>query len=76
MDVIVPIISANKVHNNCVVAGALPTGNYSHIRQGINQQIPYSGEVMVVPSGFYTVPDDGPLANRFRDPQATKVRFY
>ena len=76
MDVLIPIKSGTAVHNNCVVAGSLPTGAYNHIRQGINQQIPYSGEVMVVPSGLYTVPDDGPLANKFRDPQATKVRFY
>lgn len=72
----IAIIANSGVINNGVSMGALPTGRHNSIRQGINQQIPYSGEVMTVPSGAYTVPDDGILANKFRDPQATKVRFY
>lgn len=75
-DVMQAIISANKVRNGSVVTGALPTGKYNTIQQGINQQVPFSGEVMVVGSGYYTVPDNGPLGNKFNDPQATKVQLY
>lgn len=67
-DVMQAIISANRVKNNSVVVGALPTGRYNSIQQGINQQVPYSGEVMTVPSGSYTVPNNGYLTTRFDDP--------
>lgn len=67
-DVMQAIISQNIVRNGAVVAGALPTGRYNTIQQGINQQVPYSGEVMTVGSGYYTVPNNGYLATRFDDP--------
>lgn len=69
-------IKAGKVNNGATVMGALPGGQYNRIQQGIPTQVAYSGEVMTVPSGAYTVPDDGIIGTRFHDPQATKVKFY
>jgi hypothetical protein len=67
-DVLTVINSNASVRNGSVVTGVTNVGRYNTIQQGINQQVPYSGAVMTVPSGYFTITDNGYLDTRFDDP--------
>jgi hypothetical protein len=73
MDVIIQIKSGSGVLNTGVTTGVLPGGQHNSRVQGINQQVPYSGEVRLDGT---TITDDGLYAQKYKDPQATKVKFY